>query len=89
MLSRYTAPFNFDFDVTLIRWNFDFVCSEIDFTTSSHTFAMEVTRIANVFCTRLARESFNDTSYFSHLLFENIDRCVIDVFEFQLENVAT
>ena len=68
MLSRYTAPFNFDFEVAVIQWNFDFVCSEIDFTTGSHTLAMEVTRVANVFCTRLTRESFDDACYVSHLL---------------------
>ena len=68
MLSRYTAPFNFDFEVALIQWNFDLVGCKIDFATLMHTLAVKMTTVKNVFCTRLATESFDYTRYFPHLL---------------------
>ena len=66
VLSGYAAPFDFNFQIAIVRWYLDLIRREINFATIVHTLAVEMTTVENIFRTRFATEGSDDTRDLSH-----------------------
>ena len=67
MLSYHTAPFDFYFQVAIVRRYLDLVGREINFATLMHALASKMTTVENVFCTRFTGECLDYARGLAHL----------------------
>jgi len=66
MLSRHAAPFDFYFNIAIVRGHLNLVRCEINFATLMHALASKMTTVQNVFCTRFTGECLDYARGLAH-----------------------